>query len=157
MIKSLVRVKVEILVAALQVAVPQIMTSYSYTYGKQGWLSRRWSRLIQWLGDIIWHVTSVHWGIVLRKLGMVVVWRFKDRPSTSTNQFQSVFWSFDPSTKGFQSCRSIISIDGTHLYNNMVGWCCLPLGLMLMVSCFLLRSSSWKARTTTARVGSWLV
>ena len=30
--------------------------------------------------------------------------------------FQRVFWSFKPSIEGFQHCRPVMSIDGTHLY-----------------------------------------
>lgn len=48
--------------------------------------------------------------------GTVVVWRFQIGPSAINNQFQRVFWSFDPSIEGFHSCRPVISIDGAHLY-----------------------------------------
>ena len=30
--------------------------------------------------------------------------------------FQRVFWSFKPSIEGFEHCRPVLSIDGTHLY-----------------------------------------
>ena len=30
--------------------------------------------------------------------------------------FQRVFWSFKSSIEGFEHCRPVISIDGTHLY-----------------------------------------
>ena len=30
--------------------------------------------------------------------------------------FQCVFWSFKPSIEGFEHCRLILNIDGTHLY-----------------------------------------
>ena len=30
--------------------------------------------------------------------------------------FQRVFWSFKPSIEGFEHCRPVMSIDGTHLY-----------------------------------------
>ena len=30
--------------------------------------------------------------------------------------FQRVFWAFHPSIDGFNHCRPILTIDGTHLY-----------------------------------------
>ena len=35
---------------------------------------------------------------------------------SNTEIFQRVFWSFKPSIKGFEHCRPVMSIDGTHLY-----------------------------------------
>ena len=35
--------------------------------------------------------------------------------------FQCVFWSFKPSIEGFEHCRPIMSIDGTHLYGKYKG------------------------------------
>jgi hypothetical protein len=35
--------------------------------------------------------------------------------------FGSVFWAFKPSIDGFQHCRPLISIDGTHLYGKYKG------------------------------------
>ncbi|XP_056697929.1 uncharacterized protein [Spinacia oleracea] len=35
--------------------------------------------------------------------------------------FQRVFWAFGPSIQGFQHCRPIITIDGTHLYGKYKG------------------------------------
>nr|CAN72488.1 hypothetical protein VITISV_020886 [Vitis vinifera] len=34
----------------------------------------------------------------------------------NTKIFQRVFWIFHPSIEGFKHCRSVLSIDGTHLY-----------------------------------------
>ena len=39
----------------------------------------------------------------------------------NTEVFQRVFWVFHPSIKGFNHCRSILSIDGTHLYEKYKG------------------------------------
>lgn len=49
--------------------------------------------------------------------GTVVVWRFEDGSEVNTNQFQRVFWSIE----GLNSCRPVISIDGTHLYGQYRG------------------------------------
>ena len=34
----------------------------------------------------------------------------------NTEIFQCVFWSFKPSIEGFEYCRPVLSIDGTHMY-----------------------------------------
>ena len=34
----------------------------------------------------------------------------------NTKVFQCVLWAFHPSIEGFNHCRPILSIDGTHLY-----------------------------------------
>ena len=42
--------------------------------------------------------------------------------------FQSVFWAFAPSIKGFTHCRPILSIDGTHLYRKYKGTLLIAMG-----------------------------
>ena len=39
----------------------------------------------------------------------------------STKIFQHVFWSFKPSIEGFEHCRPVLNINGTHLYGNYKG------------------------------------
>ena len=34
----------------------------------------------------------------------------------NTEIFQRIFWSFKPSIEGFEHCRPVLSIDGTHSY-----------------------------------------
>ncbi|CAO2841539.1 unnamed protein product [Amaranthus hypochondriacus] len=54
--------------------------------------------------------------------GLVVDWFFKEdnemgvyrRPNIRT--FQRVFWAFKPCIEGFNHCKPLIAIDGTHLY-----------------------------------------
>ena len=48
--------------------------------------------------------------------GCVVIWKTYDSDMPNTEIFQRVFWSFKPSIDGFEHCRPILSIDGTHLY-----------------------------------------
>ena len=38
-----------------------------------------------------------------------------------TRFLHNVFWSFDPCIDGFKYCKSVISIDETHLYNKYEG------------------------------------
>ena len=42
--------------------------------------------------------------------------------------FQRVFWSCKPSIEGFASCRSVLSIDGTHLYGKYKGTLLIVMG-----------------------------
>ena len=37
------------------------------------------------------------------------------------NFFHRIFWAFGPCIIGFQHCRPVISIDGTHLYGRYEG------------------------------------
>ena len=48
--------------------------------------------------------------------GCVVIWKTFDINILNIEIFQHVFWSFKPSIEGFEHCRLILSIDGTHLY-----------------------------------------
>ncbi|KAI3523117.1 hypothetical protein L1887_01174 [Cichorium endivia] len=59
--------------------------------------------------------------------GTIVEW------CLSTNvepvEFRRVFWAFDPSIKGFEHCRPVISIDGTHLYGKYKGTMMIAIGV----------------------------
>ena len=46
----------------------------------------------------------------------------------NTEIFQRVFWSFKPSIEGFQHCRPVMSIDGTHLYGKYKGKLLIAMG-----------------------------
>ena len=46
----------------------------------------------------------------------------------NTEIFQLVFWSFKPSIEGFEHCRLILSIDGTHLYGKYKGTLMIAMG-----------------------------
>ena len=47
----------------------------------------------------------------------------------NTKIFQCVFWSFNPSFEGFEHCRLVPNIDGTHLYGKYKGT------LMIVMRC----------------------
>ncbi|KAL0337665.1 UNVERIFIED_CONTAM: hypothetical protein Scaly_2041600 [Sesamum calycinum] len=50
-------------------------------------------------------------------LGTIVEWKHKGfQQSTGKYVMGCVFWAFKPCIDGFQFCRNIISVDGTHLY-----------------------------------------
>ncbi|KAL0336509.1 UNVERIFIED_CONTAM: hypothetical protein Sradi_4862800 [Sesamum radiatum] len=49
--------------------------------------------------------------------GTIVEWKHKAfQQSTGSYVLGYVFWAFKPCIDGFQFCRKIISVDGTHLY-----------------------------------------
>ncbi|KAL0304655.1 UNVERIFIED_CONTAM: hypothetical protein Sangu_3072700 [Sesamum angustifolium] len=49
--------------------------------------------------------------------GTIVEWKHKAfQQSTGSYVMGYVFWAFKPCIDGFQFCRKIISVDGTHLY-----------------------------------------
>ena len=51
----------------------------------------------------------------------VVIWKTCEINMPNTEIFQRVFWSFKSSIEGFQHCRPVMSIDGTHLYGKYKG------------------------------------
>ncbi|XP_049386699.1 uncharacterized protein LOC125850912, partial [Solanum stenotomum] len=49
--------------------------------------------------------------------GTVVEWKHEESMSSSeVKTFKLVFWAFKPCIDGFQTCRPVISVDGTHIY-----------------------------------------
>jgi len=50
------------------------------------------------------------------------------RISHNIEQFQRVFWSFAASIEGFQYCRPVLSIDGTHLFGKFEGTLLIAMG-----------------------------
>ena len=60
--------------------------------------------------------------------GYVVIWKTFDSNMPNTEIFQRVFWSFKPSIKGFEHCRLVPSIDGTHLYEKYKGTLMIAMG-----------------------------
>ena len=47
---------------------------------------------------------------------------------SNTEIFKRVFWSFKPSIEGFEHCRPVLSIDGTHLYGKYKGTLMIAMG-----------------------------
>ena len=60
--------------------------------------------------------------------GSVVIWKTCDINMSNTEIFQCVFWSFKASIEGFEHCRPIMSIDGTHLYGKYKGTLLIAMG-----------------------------
>ena len=60
--------------------------------------------------------------------GCVVIWKTCEINMSNTELFQRVFWSFKPSIEGFEHCRPVMSIDGTHLYGKYKGKLLIAMG-----------------------------
>ena len=60
--------------------------------------------------------------------GCVVIWKTCKINMLNTEIFQHVFWSFKSSIKGFQHCRPVMSIYGTHLYGKYKGKLLIAMG-----------------------------
>ena len=60
--------------------------------------------------------------------GCVVIWKTCDINMPNTEIFQRVFWSFKPSIEGFEHCRPVMSINGTHLYGKYKGMLLIAMG-----------------------------
>ena len=61
-------------------------------------------------------------------LECVVIWKTCDINMPNTEIFQLMFWSFKPSIDGFEHCRPVMSIDGTHLYGKYKGTLLIVMG-----------------------------
>ena len=61
--------------------------------------------------------------------GCVITWKTFDSHMHDIEVFQCVFWAFHPSIEGFNHCRPILTIDGTHLYEKYKG------ALMIAMGC----------------------
>ena len=46
----------------------------------------------------------------------------------NTGIFQRMFWAFKPSIEGFEHCRPVLSINGTHLYGKYKGMLMIAMG-----------------------------
>ena len=46
----------------------------------------------------------------------------------NTDIFQRVLWSFKSSIEGFEHCRHVLSIDGTHLHGKYKGTLMITMG-----------------------------
>ncbi|XP_038704649.1 uncharacterized protein LOC120000595 [Tripterygium wilfordii] len=116
----MVRADLKINIAAIQAfASSQLQHPVSY---KKAWKAK------QKVIEKLFGTFEVSYNVLPRLLqaiqvsnpGSVVNFKYKDIVSNRAT-FGRVFWAFWPSIVGFQSCRPLISIDGTHLYGKYKG------------------------------------
>ena len=60
--------------------------------------------------------------------GCIVISKTREINMPNTEIFQRVLWSFKPSIEGFEHCRPVMSIDGTHLYGKYKGKLLIAMG-----------------------------
>ncbi|KAH9611124.1 hypothetical protein KSS87_011978 [Heliosperma pusillum] len=53
--------------------------------------------------------------------GTVVQWSTTPIGNSNVHKFKRVFWAFKPCIEGFEHCRPVLTIDGTHLYGKFKG------------------------------------
>ncbi|KAH9611123.1 hypothetical protein KSS87_001526 [Heliosperma pusillum] len=53
--------------------------------------------------------------------GTVVQWSTTPIGDSNVHTFKRVFWAFKPCIEGFEHCRPVLTIDGTHLYGKFKG------------------------------------
>ncbi|KAL0288651.1 UNVERIFIED_CONTAM: hypothetical protein Sangu_2647200 [Sesamum angustifolium] len=93
-------------------------TGYDVPYQK-AWYSLKMAREIvygTWESSV--QKLPAHLGAIQKyNPGTIVEWKHKGfQASTGKYVMGYVFWAFKPCIDGFQFCRNVISVDGTHLY-----------------------------------------
>ncbi|KAH9619098.1 hypothetical protein KSS87_014112 [Heliosperma pusillum] len=61
--------------------------------------------------------------------GTVVKFAYKVGGPSNVRVFDRVFWAFGPSIRGFEHCRPILTVDGTHLYGKYKGVLLIAIGV----------------------------
>ena len=95
------------------------MEKWGYQISYKKALDGKHKAIRQLFGDFSQSYTEVpHLFLAIEQanLGCVVIWKTCEINMLNTEIFQRVFWSFKPFIEGFQHCRPVMSIDGTHLY-----------------------------------------
>ena len=103
-------------VAAIQ---ESVMEKWGYEISYKKVLDGKHKALKQLFGDFSQSYTKLpHFFLALEQVNprCFVIWKTFDSNMPNTEIFQHVFWSFEPSIEGFEHCRPILGIDGTHLY-----------------------------------------
>ncbi|XP_056695147.1 uncharacterized protein [Spinacia oleracea] len=120
-IRNLVEADISIKVRVL---IEVIKQQYHFTISyKKAWLAKQ-KAIAYTFGD--WEESFQilpHFMQEMKKANPGTVVHFANHRTADPNFeiFQRVFWAFGPSIQGFQHCRPIITIDGTHLYGKYKG------------------------------------
>ena len=115
-IKAIIKVQFTFSVAAIQVTV---MEKWGYEISYKKALDGKHKVLRHLFGDFCQSYTELprlFLALEQAHLGCVVTWKTFYSNMPNTKIFQPLFWSFKPSITGFEHCRPVLSIDGTHLY-----------------------------------------
>ena len=127
-IKTLIQAQFTLSTATIQASV---MEKWGYQVSYKKALDRKHKAIRQLFGDLSQSYTDLprlFLGIEQSNPGCAVVWKTCETNMPNTEIFQRVFWSFKPSIEGFQHCRPVMSIDGTHLYGKYKGKLLIDMG-----------------------------
>ena len=120
-IKAIIKAQFTLTTTVIQASV---MEKWGYEISYKMALDGKHKGIRQLFGDFSQSYTELpllFLAIEQANSGCVVIWKTCDINMPNTEIFQRVFWSFKPSIKGFEHCRLVMSIDGTHLYGKYKG------------------------------------
>ena len=114
-IKGIIKAQFTLSIAAIQASV---MEKWEYEISYKKAMNGKHKAFRQLFGDFSQSYTKFPRLFSLEQAnpGCGVIWKTFYSNMPNTEIFQHVFWSFKPSIEGFEHCRPILSIDGTHLY-----------------------------------------
>ena len=127
-IKALIKAQFTLSTAAIQASV---MEKWGYQISYKKALDGKHKAIRQLFGDFFQSYTELprlFLAIEQSNPGSIVIWKTLENNMPNTEILQRVFWSFKPSIEGFQHCRPVISIDGTHLYGKYKGKLLIAMG-----------------------------
>ena len=127
-IKAIIKTQFTLTTAAIQ---ESVMEKWGYEISYKKAVDRKHKELRQLFGDFSQSYTQLSClfiAIEQANLRCVVIWKISDINIPNTKIFQCVFWSFKPSIEGFEHCRLVMSIDGTHLYGKYKGTLLIVMG-----------------------------
>ena len=127
-IKEIIMAQFTLTTATIQASVVE-KWGYEISYKKA--LDGKHKALRQLFGDFSKSYTELprlFLAIKQANSGCVLIWKTFDTNIPNTEIFQHVFWSFKPSIEGCEHCRSVLSIDGTHLYGKYKGTLLITMG-----------------------------
>ena len=127
-IKAIIKAQFTLNTTTIQVSVMEKL-GYEISYKKA--LDGKHKALRQLFGDFsqsFIELPRLFLAIEQANPGCVVIWKTFDINIPYTEIFQPIFWSFKPSIEGFEHCRPVLSIDGTHLYGKYKGTLLIAMG-----------------------------
>ena len=120
-LKAIIKAQFTLTTAAIQASV---MEKWGYEISYKKALDGKHKTLRELFGDFSQSYTQLprlFLAIEQANPRCVVIWKTCDINMPNTKIFQCMFWSFKPSIEGFELCRPLMSIDGTHLYGKYKG------------------------------------
>ena len=127
-IKALIKAQFTLSMAVIQ---ESVMEKWGYQISYKKVFDGKHKAIRQLFGDFFQSYTELpllFLAIEQSNPGSIVIWKTLEINMPNTEILQRVFWSFKPSIEGFQHCRPVNSIDGTHLYGKYKGKLLIAMG-----------------------------